>query len=164
MFRLVSSSKVVCLGYYCLINERVEIALRSYEILTIMLFSGTKKKKELGDGFSHSHQSREPQRINVLVCMRERRVERKGTKAALFLCLTVPRVGFVWWKVIIIYLQIKWTHVTCSYAVLPRKTPSQSLFANVLWQAKLLLLKKEQLCFRDRCEQAWVRERGKEVD
>lgn len=35
--------------------------------------------------------------------MRERRVERKGAKAASFLCLTVPQVGFVWRKVIYTY-------------------------------------------------------------
>lgn len=126
-------------------------------------------QKKLDDGFSHSQQSREPQRITVLICMRERRVERKWAKATLFLCLTVPQVGFMWWKVIIIYLQIKWTHSTCPYTVLPRKSPTQSLFANVLWQAKLPLLKlfcssRESALFHRQIEQDWVRGRGKEGD
>lgn len=33
--------------------------------------------------------------LMFLICMRERRIERKGGKATLFLCLTVPQVGFV---------------------------------------------------------------------
>jgi hypothetical protein len=60
-FRLVTSSDVVCLGY-CLINERVEIALRSYEYLTIMLFPG---RRGAMLRLSHIQEATEPERTNV---------------------------------------------------------------------------------------------------
>lgn len=45
--------------------------------------------------------------MNVSDFHESKGAERKGAKAALFLGLIVPQVGFVWGKVITIYLQIK---------------------------------------------------------
>lgn len=73
---LATSSDVVCLGY-CLINERVEIALRSYEYLTIMLFSGRRERKKLCYGFPTSKRPGSHRGRMFLICMSEKRDERK---------------------------------------------------------------------------------------
>lgn len=89
-----------------------ELKLHSEVIhfLTIMLFS------RVGRGKAPWWTSLEPEvkgttKMNVSDFHESKGAERKGAKAALFLGLIVPQVGFVWGKVITIYLQIKWTHL-----------------------------------------------------
>lgn len=143
MFRLATSSHGVCLGYW-LINERIEIALRSnsffdnYVIFksgagesTMMDFPGTRSKGSHKDEYFWFSW--------------EQRGWKKRSKSSIISWLNSTSSGFCVGKsnYYISTNQMNTFAAACSDVVPPRKFPTQSLFANVWWQAKAFLLKRE---------------------
>lgn len=135
---VASSPDAVCLGY-CLINERVEIALRSYEYLTIMLFSG---RRGATLWVSHIQEATEPERTNVsdLHECKKRGAERKEQNGISSL-FNRTSSGFCSERPLLSIYKAN-ERSTCSNPALPWKSPNLSLFDEVLWWAKLFFCHK----------------------